>query len=185
MWGLVKARELESLLHGHSFSRLPCFQDSQFASREASFTNINCSLVKAGDSLIPQPKKMVVCDMVVCECHSVMSDSFATPQTIYTVHGNLQARILEWAAVPFSKGSSQPRDRTQVSHISLALQADSLPAEPQGKPKNTGVGSLSLFQQILLTQDSNWISCIADRFFTNWAIREAHIYEPLNRNDIV
>ena len=29
---------------------------------------------------------------------------------------------------------------------SLALQADSLPAEPQGKPKNTGVGSLSLLQ---------------------------------------
>ena len=35
------------------------------------------------------------------------------------------------------------------------LQADSLPAEPQGKPKNTGVGSLSLLQQILLTQESN------------------------------
>ena len=35
----------------------------------------------------------------------------------YTVHGILQARILEWVAFPFSKGSSQPRDRTQVSHI--------------------------------------------------------------------
>ena len=35
----------------------------------------------------------------------------------YTVHGILQARILEWVAVPFSRGSSQPRDRTQVSHI--------------------------------------------------------------------
>ena len=35
----------------------------------------------------------------------------------YTVYGFLQARILEWAAVPFSKGSSQPRDWTQVSHI--------------------------------------------------------------------
>ena len=35
----------------------------------------------------------------------------------YTVHGILQARILEWAAFPFSRGSSQPRDRTQVSHI--------------------------------------------------------------------
>ena len=33
------------------------------------------------------------------------------------VHGILQARILEWIAIPFSKGSSQPRDRTQVSHI--------------------------------------------------------------------
>ena len=35
----------------------------------------------------------------------------------YTVHGILQARILEWIAVPFSGGSSQPRDQTQVSCI--------------------------------------------------------------------
>ena len=35
----------------------------------------------------------------------------------YTVHGIFQARILEWVAIPFSRGSSQPRDRTQVSHI--------------------------------------------------------------------
>ena len=35
----------------------------------------------------------------------------------YTVHGTLQARILEWVAFPFSSGSSQPRDRTQVSSI--------------------------------------------------------------------
>ena len=33
----------------------------------------------------------------------------------YTVHGILQARILEWIAVPFFRGSSQPKDRTQVS----------------------------------------------------------------------
>ena len=35
----------------------------------------------------------------------------------YAVHGIHQARILEWVAVPFSRGSSQPRDRTQVPHI--------------------------------------------------------------------
>ena len=35
----------------------------------------------------------------------------------YTVHGILQSKILEWVAFPFSRGSSQPRDRTQVSHI--------------------------------------------------------------------
>ena len=32
------------------------------------------------------------------------------------VHGILQARILEWVAIPFARGSSQPRDQTQVSH---------------------------------------------------------------------
>ena len=36
---------------------------------------------------------------------------------VYTVHGILQARILEWIAFPFSRGSSQPRDWTQVSHM--------------------------------------------------------------------
>ena len=35
----------------------------------------------------------------------------------YTVHGILQARTLEWVAILFSRGSSQPRDRTQVSHV--------------------------------------------------------------------
>ena len=35
----------------------------------------------------------------------------------YTVHGILQVRTLEWIAFPFSRGSSQPRDRTQGSHI--------------------------------------------------------------------
>ena len=35
----------------------------------------------------------------------------------YTVHGFLQARTLKWVAFPFSRGSSQPRDQTQVSHI--------------------------------------------------------------------
>ena len=35
----------------------------------------------------------------------------------YTVHGILQVRILEWVAIPFSRVSSQPRDRTQVSCI--------------------------------------------------------------------
>ena len=35
----------------------------------------------------------------------------------YTVHGILQARTLEWVAVPFSRASSQSRDWTQVSHI--------------------------------------------------------------------
>ena len=62
----------------------------------------------------------------------------------YTVHGILQARILEWVAFP---PGMEPR--------SPALQADSLPAEPQEKPKNTGVGGRSLLQQIVPTQELN------------------------------
>ena len=50
---------------------------------------------------------------------------------------------------------------------SPALQADSLLSEPPGKPKNTGVGSLSLLQQISPTQEWNWGHSIAGGFFTN------------------
>ena len=35
-----------------------------------------------------------------------------------SVHGILQARILEWVAIPFSRGSSQPRDQTLISYVS-------------------------------------------------------------------
>ena len=69
----------------------------------------------------------------------------------YTVHGILQARILKWVAFPFSRGSSQPRDQPR----SPTLQVDSLLAEPQGKPKNIGVASLSLLQRIF-SQEWNW-----------------------------
>ena len=58
--------------------------------------------------------------------------------TVSTIHEILQARILEWVAFPFSRGPFKLRDQTK----SPPLQADTLPAEPQGKPKNTGVGSL-------------------------------------------
>ena len=34
-----------------------------------------------------------------------------------SLHGILQARVLEWVAIPFSRGSSRPRDRTQVSRV--------------------------------------------------------------------
>ena len=65
------------------------------------------------------------------ESHSVLSDSLR-PHGL--VHGILQARILEWVAVPFSRGLPNPG----IEPRSPALQADSLPAEPPGKPKVCG-----------------------------------------------
>ena len=61
-----------------------------------------------------------------------------------SVHGILQARILDWVAIPFSRGSSQPKDQT-------------------------------------------WVSCIAGRFFTVWAAREApcdltNVYRAVHRH---
>ena len=64
-----------------------------------------------------------------------------------SVHGILQARILEWVPISFSRGSSQPRDRTQVSCIAgnlfPALPANSLPTEPTGSPQKGGRGTKS------------------------------------------
>ena len=68
-----------------------------------------------------------------------------------TVLGILQARILERVAFPFSRDLPNP----EIQPRSPTLQADYLPAEPQGKPKNTGVGSLSLLQEIFPTQGLN------------------------------
>ena len=53
------------------------------------------------------------------ESQSVLSDSLLPMD--YTVQGILQARLLEWVAFPFSRGSSQPRDQTQVSYIAGEL----------------------------------------------------------------
>ena len=50
-----------------------------------------------------------------------------------SVHGILQARVLEWVAIPSSRGSSWPRDRIWVSWIAV----DSLPSEPLRKPQYT------------------------------------------------
>ena len=95
--------------------------------------------------------------LCVCVCVCVWSDVkvaqlcpiLCDPMN-YTVHEILQARILEWVAFPFSRGSSQ----SGIESRSPTLQGDS-PAEPQGKPKNTGVGSLSFLQQIFTTQELN------------------------------
>ena len=62
---------------------------------------------------------------------------FATPGTVARQAPPLsvgihQARIPEWIAIPFSRGSSQPRDRTQVSHIAGGFFA----VWATGKPKD-------------------------------------------------
>ena len=105
----------------------------------------------AGKDRAGRTEKVAVTDIHTAsesESCSVMSDSLQ-PHGLYRI---LQARILDWVAFSFSRGSSQPRDQTQVYHIAGRFF---LPAEPPGKPKNTGVSSLSLLQQIFLTQGLN------------------------------
>ena len=77
-----------------------------------------------------------------------VTQSFLTlcNSTDYRIHGILQARILEWVAFPFSGDLPNPGTEPR----SPTLQAHSVPPGPPGKPKNTGVGSLSLLQACLL-----------------------------------
>ena len=75
---------------------------------------------------------------------------FATP---WTLHSMEFSRPECWSGEPFPSTVDFPSPGMEPR--SPSLQADSLPAEPQGKPKNTGVGSLSLLQRIFPTQKSN------------------------------
>ena len=80
-----------------------------------------------------------------------MSDSFATSWTValQTPLSMGFSRQEYWSGLPFPSPGDLPDPG--IVPVSPAWQADSLPAELQGKPKNTGVGSLSLLQRIFLT----------------------------------
>ena len=82
---------------------------------------------------------------VDCESHSI---------DVLRVHGGIEfCRPGYWSGGPFPSPGDLPNPG--IEPRSPTLQADSLPAEPQGKPKNTGVGSLSLLQWVFPTQESN------------------------------
>ena len=91
----------------------------------------------------------------------------------YTVHGILQARILEWVAVPFSRGSSQPRDRTQVFHITGRFFTS---WAIKGSPRILEWVAYAFSSGSSWPRNHTGVSCIAGGFFTNWAIREDPIF---------
>ena len=64
------------------------------------------------------------------------------------------SRQEHWSGLPCPPPGNLPNPG--IRPRSSSLQVDSLPTEPPGKPKNTGVGSLSLLQGTFLTQESNW-----------------------------
>ena len=105
------------------------------------------------------PLKVSHFKSVLCCILCLVAQSCLTLESPWTVvrqappsMGILQATILEWVAMPSSRGSSQPRNRTR----SPVLQADSLPSESPGEPKNTGADSLSLLQGTFPSQEPNW-----------------------------
>ena len=78
-----------------------------------------------------------------------------------SVRGILQARILEGVAISYSRGSSQPKNRTHVSYIYLHWQAGSLSRVPPGKPLISNIctcidSCLSLVAQMVKHLPSMW-----------------------------
>ena len=97
------------------------------------------------------------------------------------VHGISQARILEWVAMPSSRGSSQPTDRTRVSRIAgrfffhLSHQGSLRILEWVASPFSGGS-----YWPMNLTE----VSCIAGGFFPSRATREAIILSWINKNPV-
>ena len=97
-----------------------------------------------------------------------------------SVHGVLQARTLEWIAIPFSRGSSWPREQTQVSHITgrfFTIWA----IEPTGKPRKSTVLQLKQTNQ---KQNQPWLDqeektcllcpCTQHQLSSSWTGLEQH-----------
>jgi len=106
------------------------------------------------------------------QCCSVMSDSLWPHCSLLgsSVHGILQASILEWVAVPFSRASSKPRDQTQVFHIAGRFFTIWVTREA---PRTLAYTFSRGFSWL---RNQTRISWIAGRFFISWATRGALQY---------
>ena len=72
--------------------------------------------------------------VLVTQLCPILCDPLGCSPLGFSVHGISQERILEWITIPFSRGSSSPRDWTQVSHIAgrffaIPLQAAWIPGQ--------------------------------------------------------
>ena len=101
----------------------------------------------------------------VCLCVCLVIQSRLTFCELYPWGFNILRRQEYWSGYPFSSPGDLPNP--SIEPRSSALQADSLPSEPPGKPMNTGAGSLSILRGIFLIQESNWVSCTAGGFYTS------------------
>ena len=99
-----------------------------------------------------------------------------------SVHGILQARILEWVAIPFSKGSSQPRDGTCISCIGRQVLYHWATGETQviffSSVQFSSVAQSCLTLIFLLgSQFKTCISCISRQVLYHWATGETQVFQ--------
>ena len=128
---------------GHNWSDLPCTHVAFFyqsfphlvcnsffsflSTIFSSFTYVQTILISTVYcyAIIPDKSVCLFVKMKVAQSRLTLCDPVD-----YTVHGILQARTLEWVALPFSRGSSQARDWTQVSCITGRFLTSWVPGKP-------------------------------------------------------
>ena len=102
--------------------------------------------------------------------HGTLHLTFCDPMDYsllgFSVHGILQARILEWVAMPFSRGSSQPRDRTHVSFLPVLASWSFTTSAPWEAPIKTSQ-SCSYEASTLCEWPPNWgMLCCQDQYLS-------------------
>ena len=70
--------------------------------------------------MAPRTEYLVKVEVLVAQSCLTLCDLMDCSPPVFSVHGILQTRILEWVAIPFSKGSSRPRNGTFTSYMSPA-----------------------------------------------------------------
>ena len=140
------------------------------------------SWLQSPSSVILEPKSL--CVKVTQSCRIHLCDPMD-----YTVHGIFQARTLKWVGFPFSRGSSQPRNWSQVSCIaggfftSWATLCNPMNCSPPGSSVH-GILQVRILKWLVMPSSRGssqpkdqtrvpCIFCIAGGFLTCWAIREA------------
>ena len=108
-----------------------------------------------------------------------------------SVHGILQARILEWVAIPFSRGSSSPRDQTQVSCVSCIegrffttelLGKQQSIKQKKKKPQSHHGDTLVRLCLVYSCENFSWVDCQQRNYFRSQCM---YYLNSANHNQIL
>ena len=105
---------------------------------------------------------MKQCEVLVAQLYLSIYNPMDCSPPGSSVHGILQVRILEWVAVPFSRGSSWPRDWTRISHIAarfLTIWATREAPEIVEHLKINGAMTYGIFKNIQSLTVSSHLYC--------------------------